>query len=360
MIVAPPASGKGRMNLALELVEPIHKFIKNNSLQLRNECLADKDNKPNDCPKVDLKIVPGNISSSKLYQHLENSNFGILIFESEADTLSSMLKQEWGNFSDILRKAFHHEKISMSRSTDDLILEVNDPQLSLILSGTENQLQPLIKAKENGLFSRFLYYHFNEKSQWKDISELGSEIDFREEFKKLSKTLFNIYGRLVERSSELRVRLTEEQWVKFNEEMRKIHNTISLEGQEYFSSSIKRHGVILVRLLTVLTVLRNFEDISNNDILYVDSIDFEIALSIICTTIFHSLEVYYLLDNDKNDLPVKEFKLLQKLDEKFERQEAIKLASSLEIPKRTADFYLKKWQGKELIVKISNGIYKKL
>lgn len=34
------------------------------------------------------------------------ANEGIgLIFETEADTLSNSMKQEWGSFSDVLRKA---------------------------------------------------------------------------------------------------------------------------------------------------------------------------------------------------------------------------------------------------------------
>src|SRR5690606_37553367 len=361
IIVAPPASGKGRMNLALKLINPIHKRIRDESTEIRETCLQCPDEVPSQCPKVNLKIVPGNVSCSKLYSHLANTNYGILIFESEVDSLSAMLKQDWSNFSDVLRKAFHHEKISLSRTTDDLILEVDEPKLSVILSGTSNQLQPLIKSKENGLFSRFLYYFYEGQSEWKDISPEGSGIDFNNEFELLSGHLFDLYGVLVEKKDNpMEVKLGDIQWSEFNEEMKKIHDLLSVEGQEYFTSSVKRHGVILVRLATILSVLRNFENIRDKIFLEVDNLDFQIALSTIKTTIYHSLEVYHLLDNRKNILPLNEFKILDGLNEEFNRSEVIQLANSLDVAKRTADNYLKRWVEKDIVVKISNGVYKKI
>ena len=361
IIVAPPASGKGRMNLALKLIEPIHQFMREESTIEREKCLKNPEKQDSDCPKVNIKIVPGNVSCSKLYSHLANSNYGLLIFESEADSLSGMLKQEWGNFSDVLRKAFHHEKISLSRITDDLILEVEKPKLSVILSGTENQLQPLIKSIENGLFSRFLYYYSDNKSEWKNISAEGSQIDYNNEFELLSNQLFILYAILTERKENpIEVKLGELQWNEFNSEMKKIHDLLSTEGQEYFSSSVKRHGLILVRLATILTILKNHQYIREKQFLEVDDIDFNIALSIIKTTIYHSLEVYYLLDDKKSKLPLNEFKILESLNQEFQRAEAIELAASLKVPQRTADEYLKRWVENNFVIKISNGIYKKV
>lgn len=361
IIVAPPASGKGKMNLALKLINPIHKKIRDESTEIRETCLKCPDEATSQCPKVNLKIVPGNVSCSKLYSHLANTNYGILIFESEVDSLSSMLKQDWGNFSDVLRKAFHHEKLSLSRTTDDLILEVEEPKLSVILSGTKNQLQPLIKSTENGLFSRFLYYYFDNKSEWKNISPEGSEIDYNYEFDLLSGQLFDLYGVLVERiDNPIEVKLGEIHWDEFNSEMKKIHDLLSVEGQEYFSSSVKRHGLILVRLATTLSILRNFPNIREKQFLDIGEIDFTIALSIVKTTIYHSLEVYYLLEDKKSKLPLNEFKILEGLNEEFQRAEAIQLADSLKVPQRTADEYLKRWVENNIVIKISNGIYKKV
>ena len=88
---------------------------------------------------------------------MNTSKDGVLIHESEADTLSKMFSQEWGDFSDVLRKAFHGERLSLSRDSDDEFMEIESPKLSVVLSGTRNQITPLLKSRENGLFSRFIY-----------------------------------------------------------------------------------------------------------------------------------------------------------------------------------------------------------
>ena len=53
-----------------------------------------------------------------------------------ADTLSNVFKQEWGSYSDLLRKAFHHERVSSSRKENNKFTEVINPKLSIALSGT--------------------------------------------------------------------------------------------------------------------------------------------------------------------------------------------------------------------------------
>ena len=41
-----------------------------------------------------------------MYAYMGSSKHGLLIMESEADTMSNMLNNDWSNYSDVLRKAF--------------------------------------------------------------------------------------------------------------------------------------------------------------------------------------------------------------------------------------------------------------
>lgn len=127
---------------------------------------------------------------------MKNNKHGLLILESEADSISNMLKQDWGNFSDILRKAYHHEKIPISREIDDKFIEVESPKLSMVISGTQGQVKPLILSKESGLFSRFLYYYFDDGVKWKDVTPNGSLVDYTTVFEKTSNDVFKPYNRL--------------------------------------------------------------------------------------------------------------------------------------------------------------------
>ena len=174
MIIGPPASGKGRMTLSQHLVNRVHNSILSTSKIEIDECKQLNRSKDYNRPKLDVKLAPGNVSSARLYSHLNISDHGVIILETEADTLSKMFKQEWGDFSDVLRKSFQHERISLSRDGEDKYLEVNCPKLSLVLSGTKDQIKPLVESKDNGLFSRFLFFYYDGGIEWKDISKRES------------------------------------------------------------------------------------------------------------------------------------------------------------------------------------------
>ena len=68
-------------------------------------------------------------------QHNEEQG---IICETEADTLGVVFKNEWGSYSDLLRKGFHHEKVSLSRKTNNEFVDINHPRISVALTGTPN------------------------------------------------------------------------------------------------------------------------------------------------------------------------------------------------------------------------------
>lgn len=53
-----------------------------------------------------------------LSDEVRNGGIG-LIFDTECDTLSAVLKSEYGDYSTIIRKGFHHEPIDLNRRKDD-------------------------------------------------------------------------------------------------------------------------------------------------------------------------------------------------------------------------------------------------
>ena len=70
------------------------------------------------------------------------------------------MKSDYGNYSDVLRKAFHHELVSLSRRKDREYCEVSNPRVSVALAGTPEQVRKLIPDAENGLMSRFCSISF--------------------------------------------------------------------------------------------------------------------------------------------------------------------------------------------------------
>lgn len=363
LIIAPPASGKGIMNKSKKLIDKIHQQTMQISLSSIEDCKAERKEKKDSsitCPDLEVKVIPGNVSSSKIYKHIKSATYGLLIFETEADTISAMLKQDWGNFSDILRKAFHHETISISREIDDKFIEVNAPELSLVLSGTPNQVKPLIQSKENGLFSRFIYYLFADTLKWKDVSPQAYRIDYNRVFSLAGDELFGLYNKLQNNQTDIQIQLSESQWERFNQTMSYVTDLYIHQNKPEILPIIKRQGVIMFRICMIFTILRNKHLDAFPINLFCLDVDFEAALQIMKATIDHSIEVSNLLGDNVANLPVLETLLLAQLNKSFTRAEAISVGESIGMPPRTVDYNLNKFVKIKLLNKVTTGVYEKM
>ena len=143
MAVGPAASGKGKMEISDSLIRPIHDKIMKEAEEDVRKAL----------------IIPANSSSTMFQEMLSNngSNGGIII-ATEGDTLADTFEKDYGDYSSCLRGAFEHETISYARREDNEYVELRNPKLSVLLTGTPNQVTKLLKDTENGLFSRFAFY----------------------------------------------------------------------------------------------------------------------------------------------------------------------------------------------------------
>lgn len=356
MVIAPPASGKGSMNYTSILIDEIHKKVLKDSRDKINKW---KEESKGQKPKVGVKILPGNISSAKFYSHMKDDKHGLLIFESEADSISNMLKQDWGNFSDILRKAFHHEKISISREVDDKFIEVDSPKLSMVISGTKGQVKPLILSKENGLFSRFLYYYYDDGVEWEDVTPTDDFEDYSILFNKSSNEIFNLYSTLDKIKEPIEFKLKDEHWKALNNTLKNATIIFANNGLNSLVSSVFRSGVNLFRISMILSVIRNIDTIDNNKLLICDDKDFDTAHAIIKFLLDHVILVSELFENEKYGLTVYELNVLSHLPQSFKRSQAIEIAEGLDIKARTMDNYLKKWKEKGVLKAVKTGFYKK-
>lgn len=362
IIIAPPASGKGVMNNSRLLVDKIHRKTVEASKQEKKKCeeqkKQNKDKKQDfeSCPELEIKILPANISTSEMYAFLSNSKHGLLIMESEADTMGNMLKNEWGNYSDVLRKAFHHEPISISRKVEDIYVEINEPKLAMVLSGTPDQLQPLIKSKDNGLFSRFMIYSFDEISDFKDVFATKSR-NIKEVFQKEGEDIYKLYSKLMNLKHPIEFRFDEIQQRRFLNTFGTIREDIIEKHSQSFLSNMNRHGLILFRVAMILTVLRNIDNIENQSVLVCNNRDYVCALNIAQRSLRHSLYTFNTIDN--NFLSSLDSDILDDLPGEFTREKAIEVAAKHKMPMRTLDDKLVQWQRKKFIRKIKKGHYRK-
>lgn len=194
-VVALPASGKGVLSLVRLLAEPIHDEIRgqvDESMACYRREKAKYDTLGKERGKTETPVMPlnkmflisGNNTGTGILQNLMDSDGTGLICESEADTISTAIGSEYGHWSDTMRKAFDHDRLSYNRRTDHEYREVKKTYLSVLLSGTPSQVKPLIPTAENGLFSRQVFYYMPAIHHWQNQFD-RNDSDLEDTFKAL-------------------------------------------------------------------------------------------------------------------------------------------------------------------------------
>lgn len=110
---------------------------------------------------------------------------------------------------------------------EDTYFEIKNPKISIVLSATPDQLKPLINSKENGLFSRFIFYFFDTISEWKDVSPQATRIEYDKIFKDKSHEIYKLYKLLYFKKTPIEFTMNQEQWNTFQDKIRFAHYTIN-------------------------------------------------------------------------------------------------------------------------------------
>ena len=377
-ILAPAASGKGALQSSKELADKYHSEVLKNSLDQKKEYdnkmavykKAQRFKKKDDTSEEDIPeeppfkvvFIPANASNSSLIQHLQKNEGRGIICETEADTMGQAFKNDWGSYSDLLRKAFHHEKISISRKTNSEYFEIDNPQLAVALSGTPKQVYNIISSAEDGLFSRFVFYVFKTDSKWIDPSPYGDRVNLTDHFAKLAIAVYEMV--LFLDKGKTVVHLSREQWYRFNPIFEEYLSQISAFVSEDAQSIVKRLGLVLYRLCMIFTTIRKYQAQEQaTDIQCLDQ-DFETALQLVEVYLKHNILMFENLpkQDDEEQGPFKSGQnkklFFDALPTRFTRKEAVDLASSFNIAERTVGTFLKSCLGKYL-QQPEYGVYEK-
>lgn len=373
-IIAPAASGKGALTYAKQLGEKFHKRLLDESERQKiiyqmelaeyKQKIGDKktnikDLEPPKEPPFKILFIPGNNSSARVIQHLKEGDEQGIFCETEADSMGNVLKQDWGSYSDLLRKGFHHEPVSYSRKTNKEYIEINKPQMSVALAGTPGQVESLIKSAEDGLFSRFLFYTFKSNPIWIDAGPTMGGVNLTQHFENLSNQVLQMID-FLDSLGKIEFHLTESQWKKLNEFGNWAIKDMTAFVSEDLASTAKRFGLILYRISMVFTALRYFENGEAETNFFCTDEDFEIALALMKVYKQHSVYMFQELPKSGKSLDPALKLLFDALPEKFQRKEALRLSFSLfQIPERTTDLYLAKMVQAGFLQILRPGHYQK-
>lgn len=361
-IVGSAACGKGIANLALELVKPIHEAMP--------------------------LIIPGDATYPAFYQTLAKQKGRGYIHESEGSVITDIWRSSTANYNTALRKAAEHETISRARCKEASVIE--NPQLSMVLTGTFSQYKALVPSIENGYFSRLLTLIVDEhrafNSQYVQPSESSDET-----VKTCAEQLYHLYEKLLF-SKPREFRLTPDQRTRLGHHLETAYPTLIRMLGEDFHSVVLRMAVHIERIAMILTVLRSCSprysaeqepsSISSEldsdtsslsgargvrpENLVCSDIDYATAELIGNKLILHMAQAYQLVKGtEKIEAPkVKPLDqkaiLLSLLPDEFESKHLVAEAQSQGISRATVLRWNDEWQNHGLIQKIKYGVYKKI
>ena len=322
-VVADAGMGKGALTLCRELVAPINQYLHEQTAQKMIEYkreLADyqkyKGKNPEAvepvAPPQKTLIIPANSSSSSLISILHDNDGIGLLFETEGDTLSQTLKSEHGNYSDLLRKAFHHETISMSRRKDREYLEIDSPRLSVVLAGTPEQVRHLIPDAENGLLSRFIFYFIPFRRGIRDVFATNDVTHSKHAiFKVMGEEFLHLLDTFMNQGSYVIV-LPMHLQCRFVEWLTRLNEECCDEVDNGMQGIIRRLGLIAFRMMMLFTAIRAFDKSQPQTrspdgriILECSEEDFNTVLCICEILLYHSIHIYlkFRPTNARNALP---------------------------------------------------------
>lgn len=362
-IVAPAASGKGVTQYAKRLGQKYHRSLLDewkDAVENFKSSKNDDEESGSPEPAAKLLYLPANSSAAAFIEKLKGSCGRAVMFETEADTISSTLKNDWGGYSELMRVAFHHETISVNRKGKDGLLEIEKPRLSIAISGTPAQVGALHKSQENGLFSRFAFYAFSDVVQWKDVSPGYSVMNKEEYFDGLSSDVLE-FVKFCE-AYPANFTYLGCHWEELNERYRMLMDYFGLHGNNNdFQGVLIRHGLIRYRISMVLSALRRFDAGEKGGKCECDVLDFEIAEKISDVLLTHSIITMDLVPKTSDpSMGNSEEKFYKRLPDKFDRLEAVEIGKSMNLKPRSCDGYLKKLVDKCKLEKTANGRYSKL
>lgn len=394
IIYSGAGNGKGNLMFNKELAYQVKKEMRSAydaEKSKYDQAMAEWESKSKkdrgDAPREPVyrdPFVPGNSSSSAVYRALDANGGWGLMFETEADTVSSMIDSDYGNYSDLMRKAHHHETLSMNRVTEKLHIDIDEPRLSIFLTCTPGQLPSLFPSFENGLGSRFLFYNLpDEEVSFHDVFALR-ESPLEDTYKQLGDKLLPLYHALQSRADHpIQFMLSDAQQREF------LHTYQDLLVEQYgmqgkgIRAFVFRIALESFRYAMILTTLRRLSEWADSfgpstdheifrddeNALICDDRDFHTVKTIVGCLVNHTARVYAVMAKEDDNpfalhgkkLSANEQRLYKALPEgDFLAADAIETGKHLQISKRTAQRMLNKFCNVYRIIDpVKRGVYNK-
>lgn len=395
MIYGSPSSGKGPIKycrfLASEIRQEVVGKYKEEMEQYQQElnewkALNQGKNKsgmpaPKE-PEYRDVFIPGNSSASYYQVQLCNNGGSGITLETEGETIASMFKSDFGNYSTLWCKSFHHEFDDLGRRMDNLRVEAEKPRLSILVTQTPGQLASMFNAAwEKGLGSRFIFYYLpSETLHFRNVFA-RKDRTFEDVYKEIGRQFTPLYHALQQRQGHpihfVMSQQQEQHFLDFFSDTLSERYALLGEGSE---AMVYRFGLMHFRIAMVLTALRRLDQANpfeekpifddDENAMICDERDYMTALTMMEVIIEHNSRVFSVLNKEQDNpfankgikLSPVEIRLYTALpDFEFETKDFIATAKQFSVPERTAERMLGEMcSRKQIIVRVRRGVYVKV
>ncbi len=358
-LIGKAGSGKGNAVWARKLIVEVEKQLTENlysGSKLLNQMLNQSEEHKQTFIQTRV-LIPGNITSAGFMQLLKEHNEYALMFETEGDTIVNIQKNDYGNYTDMMRKGFHHEPITSYRKTDKERIDIIEPKLSILISSTENQFTTLIPNAENGLFSRFIFAFTEPIDGFINVFENKGKK--REETFMKSALLLSKLNQTLQKSNGVEFELTQNQKNQFLTLFNKNKSILIHLGNEDLDASVNRMGMSAIRICMILTILRYAETDVIPSTIYCSDDDFELTMDVVEKLLLNSKKAIDILPKQSKDtmkLSEEKQNLLRLLPQEFSISEAKAYAVNSNLSERTIQRFIYS----DCFEKIGHGRYRKI
>jgi hypothetical protein len=350
LIYAPPACDKSIMGMILKIADPLDTMMTEECARRMHEYNNSGSDEEEE-PKCKGLYLDADSSAIAMIQNLAKGQENLLA-DTEGVILSQIKKNDWAQLDPPLRKAFHFERISVSRK--DKTITIRDPRISLLMTCTVEDARVFSGSIQGGLTSRILPYSFSNTMKWQnqftvESSRIPDFIDTK------AMELIEIYQFNKKYPFEL----------KFTDIQKQKHTdtfgdwTDELDSGDEFAF-LKRLGVATVRIAMIITAVKKYEAKNEESNVICEDTIFDISLSIANTFRGHGSNFYKLLSQKTVAVPRLQ-KVVDALSQQFTTQEFItQCKQMLHINNRQAMKHLVSMVENGVLSHIKQGVYEKL
>jgi hypothetical protein len=269
-VVAPAASGKSATTWAYQLGMPLQMRYRREYKRLMDEykqkyaewtVLGKQRAKTPEPEKPPMRLfyISGNNTGTGILENLADSNGMGCIFSSEADEIIEAIGGDYGHWSDVLRKVFDHDPLSYNRRVNKEYREIPQTWVTVMMSGTPGQVEPLIPSPENGLFSRQIFYYMQAIRGWNSQFSQKEE-DYSAKFLQWGFRWDKVMEMIRPAVSEVVFYLNEKQQNAFDNQMASIFRHANTTHGGSGRSLVTRIAINLLRLMSMVAWIRALDE----------------------------------------------------------------------------------------------------